>query len=512
MKTLVVFKGLQLYPKPMNILRSLSIVSLTFLSLHNLLAKDANNQVENKRLENRLEEAEKLGCDSAPISHLPSSISYLGVTPKLMMNPSTLEEGAEAIGEALGVLGKRAVSAKGPAVEVASISSNSSNQVLRLRGGGPKKSQPTGGLKSTGDTSEEEDDDASDADSSASEDNSADINDVLNTHIQDAIETEGRAHVASNLLEKSLQAKKEFKKQRALASGRADVETRSVSSVDSTWIQNTLYKTAQMKLGATLKKEQIDLQNNGSHSPSSEDQGLAAKEKMASLRLKQAGLAPTKAQRAEETAKTRLITEEGTHKEILADSFATPLDQENSSLNIIYQRALVTYATSDHELKKLMRDLAEAKLGTVNAELMVQEAQHIEGDLSFLNEAETGLEVAKEAEEAAEAVTDPVANETAARNTWCEALNRAIEKKIATNTLRKKLQSSASLSSPSSHSTTSNDILQETQAAEQAWGEVVEVCNSALDKKLDLSLKIAWKEDLEEAANQHSLWQMRVLW
>src|SRR3990167_2683375 len=83
----------------------------------------------------------------------------------LMMTPSTLEEGTKVVGEALGVFGKRTITAEATAVEgagvgrgevVNAISSNSSHQVLRLRGGGPKKYQHTGGLKSTGNSSDEE--------------------------------------------------------------------------------------------------------------------------------------------------------------------------------------------------------------------------------------------------------------------------------------------------------------------------------------------------------------------
>src|SRR3990167_10563495 len=72
--------------------------------------------------------------DSAPISHL-------GVMPKLMMNPATIEEEKKVVEDALGILGNRGVPSESSAVEAASISSNRSNQVLRLRGGGPKKSQ-----------------------------------------------------------------------------------------------------------------------------------------------------------------------------------------------------------------------------------------------------------------------------------------------------------------------------------------------------------------------------------
>ena len=77
----------------------------------------------------------------------------------LMMDPSTLEEGIKAVGEALGILEKRTIIAERPVTEVGSIPSNSSSQVLRLRGGGPKKSQQSqsdGELKSTGESSEKE--------------------------------------------------------------------------------------------------------------------------------------------------------------------------------------------------------------------------------------------------------------------------------------------------------------------------------------------------------------------
>ncbi|HLB32949.1 MAG TPA: hypothetical protein VJK54_01820, partial [Chthoniobacterales bacterium] len=82
----------------------------------------------------------------------------------LMMDPLTIEEGTKAIGKAFGgnaVTAERVmiegVGVRKNGVETTVSSSSSSNQVLRLRGGGPKKFQPTGGFKSTGDTSDEED-------------------------------------------------------------------------------------------------------------------------------------------------------------------------------------------------------------------------------------------------------------------------------------------------------------------------------------------------------------------
>ncbi|HLB33433.1 MAG TPA: hypothetical protein VJK54_04280, partial [Chthoniobacterales bacterium] len=173
---------------------------------------------------------------------------------------------------------------------------------------------------------------------------------------------------------------------------------------------------------------------------------------------------------------------------------------------------LTIQITSDHELKKAQRELAEVQLATVNAELMLQEAQHIESDLSSLNKAETAFELAREAEEKAEAAVDPIANETAARNSWCEALKRAFETTVVTNDLRENPPSLSLLSPSSSCATNWNDVLQETQDTEHAWNEVVDTCNSALDNKPTRALKKAWEKDLEEAVNQHALWQLRVLW
>ncbi|HLB33816.1 MAG TPA: hypothetical protein VJK54_06230, partial [Chthoniobacterales bacterium] len=130
------------------------IVSFGLLSLPTLLAQHENelNAFDNQ--------SSFLANDSTPISHL-------GVTPKLMMNPS-FEEGTKAVGEALGIFGRGEgleeissvrVGAEGSDGVGAVSLSSSANQVLRLRGGGPKsKNKPTGGLKSTGDSSDEEED------------------------------------------------------------------------------------------------------------------------------------------------------------------------------------------------------------------------------------------------------------------------------------------------------------------------------------------------------------------
>src|SRR3990167_9513580 len=135
------------------------------------------NGIEYKDVDNQ---SSLLANNSVPISHLPSSISYLGITPKLMMNPS-LEAGTKSLTEALGILEKRAIIEEGSVVKVDSIPSNSSNQVLRLRGGGPKKSQPMGELKATGDTSTEKESARDDADlDSASSDEEDAHHEILN--------------------------------------------------------------------------------------------------------------------------------------------------------------------------------------------------------------------------------------------------------------------------------------------------------------------------------------------
>src|SRR3990167_1122667 len=94
----------------------------------------------------------------------------------LMMNPSSIEEGTKVVGEALGIFGRgeeaaRVLSASGGRDDVTRISSSSlSNQVLRLR---------DGGLKYTGDSSDEEESDQEDVELKiAAEDNTSTSNSV----------------------------------------------------------------------------------------------------------------------------------------------------------------------------------------------------------------------------------------------------------------------------------------------------------------------------------------------
>ncbi|HLB33352.1 MAG TPA: hypothetical protein VJK54_03855, partial [Chthoniobacterales bacterium] len=122
------------------------------------------------QVENRLEETKEIVSSNSSTNYeLPTTnCNNQGhdLDCYLMMDPAELkniEEGTKAVGEALGILGKEEIitaegAGKGDIVNAVS-SSNVSHQVLRLRGGGPKqKNKSTGGLKSTGESSDEEND------------------------------------------------------------------------------------------------------------------------------------------------------------------------------------------------------------------------------------------------------------------------------------------------------------------------------------------------------------------
>ncbi|HLB34334.1 MAG: hypothetical protein A3F67_04430 [Verrucomicrobia bacterium RIFCSPHIGHO2_12_FULL_41_10] len=70
-----------------------------------LLAVSASSNLLLAQVENKLEETSLLESASAPIFYLPSSISYLGVTPKLMMDPAELKNIQEGIEDLKGVVG-----------------------------------------------------------------------------------------------------------------------------------------------------------------------------------------------------------------------------------------------------------------------------------------------------------------------------------------------------------------------------------------------------------------------
>lgn len=161
------------------------------------------------------------GCSSQQIEgNAINEGEYNSPNCYMMMNPSAVSEGTEA----LGVLGEKAmiIGVRGNvAGEVACASSPSSNQVLRLRGGGrkPQKSEPTGGPKHTGDSDEEESDlDHAEPDL-ASEDTAAfatlrsagiknsSVNEFLLNEIRNNIYTQCAADVAALILDRSITIK-----------------------------------------------------------------------------------------------------------------------------------------------------------------------------------------------------------------------------------------------------------------------------------------------------------------
>ena len=175
-------------------------ISLGLLSTQTLIAQ-AENQIN--------QQAEITVNCQLPATNCDNSSQDLNC--HLMMNPSSIEEGTKAMGKALGILRKGEITtAERVAAEeereaeagrgevVNAISSNSSHQVLRLRGGGPKpKKQLTGGFKSTGDSSEEEDTIADpDLESEDTQPMSGEVNKYLKNEIINNIYTECLAEVA----------------------------------------------------------------------------------------------------------------------------------------------------------------------------------------------------------------------------------------------------------------------------------------------------------------------------
>src|SRR3990167_10873260 len=68
------------------------IVLLTFLGFQSI-SSGCNNQENQAADDGNLKDKSRSYSSSVPISNLPSSISYLGITPKLMMNPSIEDAG-----------------------------------------------------------------------------------------------------------------------------------------------------------------------------------------------------------------------------------------------------------------------------------------------------------------------------------------------------------------------------------------------------------------------------------
>src|SRR3990167_3142022 len=98
---------------------SLGLLSVQALCAQNEYGQDTGYRVQgagaNQNTDCRLQVADKgniaslLRNDTIPISNLPSSISYLGMTPKSMMDPAELkplEEGVERLRGAFGLSGE----------------------------------------------------------------------------------------------------------------------------------------------------------------------------------------------------------------------------------------------------------------------------------------------------------------------------------------------------------------------------------------------------------------------
>ncbi|HLB34189.1 MAG TPA: hypothetical protein VJK54_08145 [Chthoniobacterales bacterium] len=280
--------------------------------------------------------------NSIPISNLPSSISHLDVAPKLMMNPS-LEEGTKAIGEALGVFGKRTITAEGTAVEGAGrsnvVNAVSSSNVLRLRGGGSKKSQTTGGLKSAGDDSDEEEMAVEpDVESEDTQAMGSEVNKYLKNEIINNIYTECLAEVAKLSL-----------------SGCVTAESASQEAAEWTAAEKAAeYSKGKIERAFEKAVREID-----------EAKSMA------------------------DEAKRNLRELEKAPKP------ANTMDQAVTAAALAYEKAYAAYTASDYKAKKLVGDLTEARVETASA---VLHAITVRKSTQHASTAEAGLEEAKETE------------------------------------------------------------------------------------------------------------------
>ncbi|HLB33052.1 MAG TPA: hypothetical protein VJK54_02335, partial [Chthoniobacterales bacterium] len=97
-----------------------------------LLATLANSSLLIAQSESKQEETSLLESASAPIFHLPSSISYLGVPPKLMMDPAELKNIQEGIEDLKGVFGSPAKTTVGTVSAAHSPVGSSSSSAAML--------------------------------------------------------------------------------------------------------------------------------------------------------------------------------------------------------------------------------------------------------------------------------------------------------------------------------------------------------------------------------------------
>ena len=231
----------------------------------------------------------------------------------LMMNPSTIENGTQALGEALGLLGKEAVTAERTmaegegagrsGIDRALSSSNSSNQVLRLRGGGPKpKNKSTGGLKSTGESSDEDNADP-DLESEDTQPMGSEVSKYLKKEIINNIYTECLAEVAKLLLG-------------------GNVTAESISKEEAEW--------AAAAQAAEYSKGKIER-------------------------------AFEKAEREIDEAKSTSDEAKRNVRELeKAPKPASATEQAIAAANLAYEKAYAAYAASGYKAKKLVGELAEA--------------------------------------------------------------------------------------------------------------------------------------------------------
>ncbi|HLB33645.1 MAG TPA: hypothetical protein VJK54_05360 [Chthoniobacterales bacterium] len=434
---------------------------------------------------------------------LLSSILFLNATALLAMDPMALEKGGEALGEELGVFGKRTIAAETTSVEGASASAGRteivnaipSSNVLRLRGGGPKKSQPTGGLKSTGDSSDEEGSDEGAADPSLESEDTQPMSSEVSKYL--------KKEIINNIYEECL-----AEVAKLTMNGRVTTESSSKEAAE--WV--AAEKAAEHSKGQaerTLEKARIAI----------EEARRIAEE--AKRKLKVAARVPLEGSAAEQAVITATIN---------------------------YEKARMAYTTADYEAKKLAGSLAEARVETADdvlhaisvrntkqqaaaeeelaeaKEVELTAAQAVEAAKSDVDEkaalmkgAEANLNEAKQAAQGtsrSNGNNSPVAPPmTAAQRA---ALREVEQDKVAAEEVRakaKKAEIAANRMKAKIHEMNFEKELQAYHEAEEVWGETVEGYKNArahaqeagLDEE-ELALSVA-KAEVQQAS-----WRADARW
>ncbi|OHE75027.1 MAG: hypothetical protein A3F67_01475 [Verrucomicrobia bacterium RIFCSPHIGHO2_12_FULL_41_10] len=269
-----------------------------------------------------------------------------------MMNPSTIEEGTKEAGEALGILGGRTITTEKTVVEGVRAGRSdvvnviASSNVLRLRGGAPKKIQATRGLKSTGESSEEEELDQEgidpDLESEANNPMDGEVNKYLKKEIINNIYTECLAKVAQLTLGKRQTAED------GMALNQAE---------EAEW--------AAAKESATLAKEYAEREFNN-----------AVRE-------------TEKAEKAAEKAQERVmvLTKEPKKEGEIERAIATA--------TLSYEKAREAYADSDYEVKSLKEQWADAKVKTAFANLNAILNRKTQQSVAAIKQINDAVEVEK---------------------------------------------------------------------------------------------------------------------